>query len=181
MAVEKLTLDRMPSPLGEIFIVTDDRGRVRVIEFGDDDERMTRMLHRHCGVKNPAMAEVHIASATRQALEHYFAGNLHAIDELRVEIAGTEFQRAVWSALRAIPVGATISYGELARRIGRPNAARAVGMANGANPIAIVVPCHRVVGADGSLTGYGGGLERKRWLLAHERAEIARFRKPEVA
>jgi methylated-DNA-[protein]-cysteine S-methyltransferase len=85
---------------------------------------------------------------------------------------GTDFQRAVWKALCTVPCGQTLSYGALARRIGRPKAVRAVGLANGANPIGIVVPCHRVIGADGTLTGYGGGLDRKRWLLAHERAGI---------
>jgi methylated-DNA-[protein]-cysteine S-methyltransferase len=81
---------------------------------------------------------------------------------------GTDFQKSVWHALRAIPAGQTVTYGELARRLGQPTAMRAVGLANGANPIGIVVPCHRVVGANGTLTGYAGGLERKRWLLAHE-------------
>jgi methylated-DNA-[protein]-cysteine S-methyltransferase len=99
----------------------------------------------------------------------YFSGELTAIDTLPVATGGTEFQRLVWSELRRIPCGASISYSELARRIGRPAAVRAVGLANGANPIGIVVPCHRVIGANGTLTGYGGGIERKRWLLAHER------------
>ncbi len=103
-----------------------------------------------------------------EAFARYFAGDLRAIEALPVCSAGTEFQRAVWSALREIPCGETWSYGELARRIGRPTAVRAVGLANGANPVAVVVPCHRVIGADRSLTGYGGGLHRKEWLLAHE-------------
>ena len=98
----------------------------------------------------------------------YFDGDMAAFDPLVCDGEGTDFQRAVWRALRDIPVGETTSYGELARRIGAPKAVRAVGAANGANPIAIVVPCHRVVGSNGSLTGYGGGLDRKRWLLAHE-------------
>lgn len=105
----------------------------------------------------------------RRMLEAYFAGDLTAIDALDVDPAGTEFQRQVWAELRRIPAGATISYKELAARIGRPSATRAVGLANGANPVAIVIPCHRVIGANGALTGYGGGLDRKRWLLAHER------------
>lgn len=100
-------------------------------------------------------------------LDAYFAGELTAFD-LEMSMLGTEFQRHVWSELCAIPYGETISYGELARRIGNPNASRAVGLANGRNPVAIIVPCHRVIGADGSLTGYGGGLERKTWLLEHE-------------
>lgn len=103
----------------------------------------------------------------RAQLQAYFAGELRDF-ELPLAAAGTPFQQRVWRALCDIPYGETISYGELARRIGQPKAARAVGLANGQNPIAIVVPCHRVIGADGSLTGYGGGLARKRWLLAHE-------------
>ncbi len=103
------------------------------------------------------------------ALAAYFAGDLTAIERLPLgEAAGTPFQRSVWSALRSIPCGTSWSYGELAKAIGRPSAVRAVGLANGANPICIVVPCHRVIGADGKLIGYGGGIERKRWLLAHE-------------
>jgi methylated-DNA-[protein]-cysteine S-methyltransferase len=101
-------------------------------------------------------------------LAAYFAGNLHTIDTIPTRTAGTLFQQSVWRALRDIPCGTTISYSELARRIGRPEAIRAVGTANGANPIGVVVPCHRVIGANGTLTGYGGGIERKRWLLAHE-------------
>jgi methylated-DNA-[protein]-cysteine S-methyltransferase len=101
-------------------------------------------------------------------MEAYFAGNRAALDDLQTATNGTPFQRKVWAALRTIEAGETVSYGTLAVRIGQPTAARAVGLANGQNPIAIVVPCHRVIGADASLTGYGGGIERKRWLLAHE-------------
>ena len=100
-------------------------------------------------------------------LDAYFAGTLTDFD-VPVRLEGTEFQRRVWQELREIPYGATWSYGQLAARIGRPGASRAVGLANGRNPVAIIVPCHRVIGADGGLTGYGGGVERKRWLLAHE-------------
>ena len=101
-------------------------------------------------------------------LAEYFAGKRSEFS-VPVNLSGTGFQRTVWTALRDIPYGETVSYGELAARIGRPAAARAVGLANGKNPIGIIVPCHRVVGADGSLTGYGGGIERKHYLLAHER------------
>lgn len=100
-------------------------------------------------------------------LEEYFAGRRRDFD-LPLCLKGTEFQRRVWAALTEIPYGATWSYGRLAQRIDNPNASRAVGLANGRNPLSILVPCHRVIGADGSLTGYGGGVERKRWLLAHE-------------
>jgi methylated-DNA-[protein]-cysteine S-methyltransferase len=106
-------------------------------------------------------------------LEAYFAGDLGALRAIPVATAGTAFQRAVWSALREIPPGTTLGYGALARRIGRPSAIRAVGAANGANPVSVVVPCHRLVGAGGALTGYGGGLARKRWLLAHEGVALA--------
>jgi len=102
-----------------------------------------------------------------QQLDAYFAGELSSFD-LEMDLRGTTFQRGVWARLSEIPYGETISYGELAQRVGNPNASRAVGLANGRNPIAIIVPCHRVIGADGSLTGYGGGLERKTWLLEHE-------------
>jgi methylated-DNA-[protein]-cysteine S-methyltransferase len=100
----------------------------------------------------------------------YFAGDLTTIEGIETDGGGTDFQRRVWAELKRIPCGVTISYGELARRLGDKNAMRAVGLANGRNPIAIVVPCHRVIGADGSLTGYGGGIDRKKWLLAHEKA-----------
>lgn len=108
---------------------------------------------------------------TRRQLEEYFAGERTEFD-LPLEPQGTEFQRAVWNQLCAIPFAETASYGQVAARVGRPKASRAVGAANGANPIAIIVPCHRVIGANGSLTGFGGGLQRKQWLLEHER-EVA--------
>ena len=110
-------------------------------------------------------------SASREQLEAYFAGQLTRFD-LPLAPQGTEFQQRVWTALRDIPYGETISYAELARRIGKPQAVRAVGGANGRNPISIIVPCHRVIGSDGALTGFGGGIERKRWLLRHEASHI---------
>ena len=106
----------------------------------------------------------------KEHIGRYFAGELTALDSLQCATAGTEFQRRIWSALREIPAGTTTSYGALADKIGKPGAARAAGLANGSNPISIIVPCHRVIGANGALTGYGGGLPRKQWLLAHERA-----------
>ena len=104
-------------------------------------------------------------------LEKYFAGDLDALAGIIVDTGGTPFQQRVWSELRKIPVGRTASYGDIARAIGAPTAVRAVGAANGANPVGIVVPCHRVIGTNGNLTGYGGGIERKRWLLRHESAQ----------
>ena len=103
-------------------------------------------------------------------MRRYFEGDIAAIDTIEVKTGGTPFQRSVWKALRKIEAGTTVTYAELARRIGRPTAIRAAGLANGQNPIGIVVPCHRVIGSDGSLTGYGGGLQRKEWLLKHEGA-----------
>lgn len=110
--------------------------------------------------------------AARAQLEAYFAGELQSFD-VPVALRGTEFQRLVWSELQRVPYGATVTYGELAARVGRASAVRAVGAANGRNPVSIIVPCHRVVGADGTLTGYAGGLERKRWLLAWEAKVLA--------
>jgi methylated-DNA-[protein]-cysteine S-methyltransferase len=112
-------------------------------------------------------ATVEPLAATLEQLSEYFAGTRRVFD-LPLRLQGTAFQQRVWRELREIPYGETWSYGQLAKRIGNPSASRAVGLANGRNPISILVPCHRVIGADGSLTGYGGGLERKRWLLAHE-------------
>jgi methylated-DNA-[protein]-cysteine S-methyltransferase len=107
-----------------------------------------------------------------EQLEAYFAGSREDFD-VPLDLQGTDFQRSVWAGLLEIPYGETMSYGELARRVGRPGASRAVGLANGRNPVAIIVPCHRVIGANGTMTGYGGGLDRKVWLLDHERSRRA--------
>ncbi|HEY5172685.1 MAG TPA: methylated-DNA--[protein]-cysteine S-methyltransferase [Acidimicrobiia bacterium] len=107
-----------------------------------------------------------------EVLEAYFAGDVGALDTLTVETRGTEFQQQVWRQLRKIPVGSTISYGELARRVGRPNAQRAVGMANASNPVALIVPCHRVIRTGGALGGYAFGLDCKQWLLTHESTKL---------
>lgn len=166
----RLLIDRTDTPLGELAIVTDEAGHLRAVDWTDHDARMRRLLRLHYGAGGFVLASARDPGGMARAIDAYFAGKLTAIDDLPVSTGGTPFQRAVWRALRAIPRGATISYAALARRIGRPEAVRAVGLANGANPVSIVVPCHRVIGSDGTLTGYGGGLERKRWLLAHERA-----------
>ena len=128
------------------------------------------MLARYYRNLSWTLTEAVQESAAKQALFAYFAGRLDALAGLRVASSGTEFQNQVWAALRRIPTGKTLSYAALAKEIGRPAAVRAVGLANGSNPIAIIVPCHRVIGANASLTGYAGGLERKRWLLQHEAA-----------
>jgi methylated-DNA-[protein]-cysteine S-methyltransferase len=166
---ERLMLDRLPTPIGEALLVTDGHGYLRAFDFDDYDARLRRQLRRHYGAGVP-LADGRAPQRIRAALDGYFAGDLAQLDGIECRTAGTPFQRAVWAALRTIPAGHTLSYGALAARIGAPKAMRAVGLANGANPIGVVVPCHRVIGADGSLTGYGGGLDRKRWLLAHEGA-----------
>jgi methylated-DNA-[protein]-cysteine S-methyltransferase len=166
----KLYLDRFESPIGTILLVHDQQDRLRVLDFQDYEPRMHRLLRRHYGRKDTdfVLIEEPAPQSTRSALLRYFDGDLCAIDSIPTATAGTRFQLNVWGALRTIDAGTTLTYGALARRLGCPNAVRAVGLANGANPIGIVVPCHRVVGTDSSLTGYGGGIERKRWLLAHE-------------
>lgn len=161
-------LERLATKIGTMLVVTDAEGRLRALDWSDHEPRMRELLGRQVGTVE--LTERTEPSGARRALERYLAGDLHALDGLQVVHGGTPFQRRVWHALRAIPVGVTISYGELARRLDMPTAARAVGMANGQNAIGIVVPCHRVIGADQRLTGYAGGLERKQWLLAHERA-----------
>ena len=149
-------------------MLTDDMGRLRALDFDDCRGRMERLLGLHYGVGAWRVDEARVEPPTVAPLVRYFAGDLDALESVDTHCGGTDFQRRVWGALRTIAPGETRSYAALARQIGRASAVRAVGAANGANPIAIVAPCHRVIGADGSLTGYGGGVERKRWLLAHE-------------
>ncbi|MEM7542870.1 MAG: methylated-DNA--[protein]-cysteine S-methyltransferase [Pseudomonadota bacterium] len=157
--------DRLSSPIGEILIVSDG-ARLRALDFDEYEERMWMLLRRQYG-EVTLEPRANPGGAT-DAMKQYFAGELNAIDSLATSSCGSAFQERVWKKLREIPTGSVWSYGELAKALGNANASRAVGMANGKNPIAIVVPCHRVIGADGSLTGYGGGMARKRWLLAHE-------------
>lgn len=159
----EILVAHVPTPIGTLVVITDRKGALRAAEWSDQEARLRR---RHLTAAEPA----HDPGGCVSALKAYFAGDHAAIAAIPVEPGGTPFQQLVWQALREIPAGLTMSYAELARGIGRPSAVRAVGHANGANPISIVVPCHRLVGADGLLTGYGGGLERKRWLLAHEAA-----------
>lgn len=168
MPTLQLRLDRLPTPVGDMLIVQDAQQRLRALDWEDYEERMDRLLHRHYGSNGVALTQGDGSGGTIAALRRYVEGDLHAIDTLAVATEGTEFQRRVWAALREIPCGKTWTYGELARHLGKPGASRAVGLANGANPVGVVVPCHRVIGADNTLTGYGSGLERKRWLLAHE-------------
>jgi methylated-DNA-[protein]-cysteine S-methyltransferase len=164
----RLQLDHMASPIGAIRLVTDDKGSLRALDFEDYEARNLALLRRHYGAAELASGKA--PRAVTDSLTAYFAGDLAALDQIEVATAGTAFQEAAWAALRAIPAGATRSYAQQAAAIGRPKAVRAIGLANGSNPVGIVNPCHRVIGADGALTGYGGGLERKRWLLEHEGA-----------
>ena len=167
-----LTLYRasLHTPIGALLLVTDAAACIHACDWHDYEPRMLQLIARH----HPgcALHEAAAPAAVRAALEAYFAGALHAIDALPVAAIGTPFQRAVWSALRRIPAGQTWSYQQLAAALGRPAAVRAVGLANGQNPIGVVVPCHRVIGASGALTGYAGGLARKRWLLEHEGVQL---------
>lgn len=167
-----LTVSHMPTPVGDMRLVTDERGAVRALDWADYTDRMHRLFIRQYGADRVTFTEGTMPPELRDRLDAYFAGELHAIDDIAVETAGTTFQREVWAALRLIPAGQTFSYGMQAAKIGRPAAVRAVGLANGANPVGLIVPCHRVIGANGSLTGYGGGIERKRWLLKHEGARF---------
>jgi methylated-DNA-[protein]-cysteine S-methyltransferase len=170
--VLELFIDRLNTPIGEMLIVADYDGNLRAVDWADYEARMHRLLRIHYGRNGFALKPTRNPHGLASALQSYFAGELQSIRSLPVETAGTGFQRDVWHALRKISCGTTISYAELAKRIGRPSAIRAVGLANGSNPVGVVVPCHRVIGANGSLTGYGGGIERKRWLLQHEGCSV---------
>jgi methylated-DNA-[protein]-cysteine S-methyltransferase len=158
-------LDKFDSQLGEI-VLAGTADALCALDFGDCRERMHRLLMRHWpGVKlerRPGFG------GFKERVEAYLGGDLESLATVSTDSRGTEFEELVWTCLRSIAPGATVSYGVLAARLGRSGAARAVGRANSQNPIALVVPCHRVIGGDGSLTGYAGGLERKKWLLAHE-------------
>jgi methylated-DNA-[protein]-cysteine S-methyltransferase len=167
---ETFLLNRVETPVGPMLIAVDEQDRLRVLDWQSHIERMERLIERYYGFGAVALKESAASNAVSEKLQAYVAGDIAAIDEIATETTGTGFQRKVWAALREIPAGQTWSYGKLAQHVGEPGAARAVGLANGSNPIGIVVPCHRVIGANGTLTGYGGGIERKRWLLRHEGA-----------
>ncbi len=155
------------SPIGGIVVISDTT-QLWAVDYADYVERMYRRLQRHHGDYQLRRAIDPLGAIQR--LQAYFAGDWQALAGLPVATRGTVFQQQVWSELRQIPVGTTVSYQQLAVRLGRPRACRAVGLANAANPLAIVVPCHRVIGSQQELTGYSGGLKRKRWLLKHENA-----------
>ena len=166
---QSLHLTRVPSPIGDMLLVTD--GDILVsLDYSGYEHRMMQLLTKRYGTFS-------LSEHTRDDKGHqclithlsaYLDGDLTAIDNIPVNPGGTAFQAKVWQALRSIPAGTVVSYGDLARQLGNPAAVRAVGTTNSLNPISIVLPCHRVIGANGKLTGYAGGLERKRWLLEHE-------------
>ncbi len=159
-----LVRERLATPLGKLLVFSTQDGRLAVVDWLDTLDRLPAARRAALTAAQPAAAE----TAAVAALRRYFAGDLQALDALDVDPQGSPLQLQVWAALRAIPAGRTCSYAELAERIGRAGSARAVGAAVGANPLLLVLPCHRVVGAKGALTGYAAGLERKRWLLEHE-------------
>src|SRR3954447_1949911 len=163
---ERFRLERFETPIGIALLVSDADGALRAFDWEDHEPRMRQLLRLQVG--SVVLEDAAAPEPLRQALTRYFAGELHALKAIRWRAGGTPFQRGVWTALQSIPAGTPLSYGALAAKLDAPKAVRAVGHANGANPISVVVPCHRLIGADGSLTGYGGGLDRKRWLLEHE-------------
>ena len=169
--MQVLLTDEIPSPIGGIILVSLETAREHplcAVEFDDCLDRLHRSLKTR--FKRYEMKATKNPGGHSRKLTAYFKGDLTAIDDLAVDSGGTDFQQRVWQGLRRIPVGETWQYGEMAKKLGRPDAPRAVGAANGRNPLSIVVPCHRLVGSTGKLTGYGGGLKRKEWLLRHEGA-----------
>ncbi len=170
-ATLRIFLDYARTPIGRFAVAADEEGRLRASGFTEQHARMERQLQIYSASPKFSIARESNPGGLTEAVERYFAGEFAAIRGLPIApfaASGTPFQCAVWRALGEIPFGETRSYAEIARQIGNPAAVRAVGMANGSNPIGLILPCHRVIGSDGSLTGYGGGVERKRWLLAHE-------------
>jgi len=173
----RLSIERVPSPIGALTCVTLG-DMLFTLEFEENVERVRACLARR-GVALNAVPRSPTKTEVARRIEAYFEGDLSAIEGVAAEVHGTPFEQRVYAELRKIPTGEVVSYSELARRAGRPRAVRATGATNAKNPIAIVVPCHRVIGANGALTGYAGGVERKQWLLAHEgarRTEKARER-----
>jgi methylated-DNA-[protein]-cysteine S-methyltransferase len=163
---EAFLVDRLATPIGTARVVTDAEGWLRAFDWEDHVERIRQLLRLQYGAVD--LQESRAPKAIRSALRNYFEGDLEALQKIEWRIAGTPFQRKVWTALPSIRAGTTMTYGAFAAALGSPNAMRAVGHANGSNPISLVIPCHRLIAADGSLVKYGSGLERKRWLLRHE-------------
>jgi methylated-DNA-[protein]-cysteine S-methyltransferase len=163
---ETFGIDRLQTPIGTALLVTDAGGVLRALDWEEHEPRMKDLLRLQYGAV--VLQDARAPRDLRAALSAYFKGELASLKTIKWRVAGTPFQRKVWTALPKIPAGTTSSYGALAAQLGMPKAVRAVGHANGSNPISVVVPCHRLIGANGALVKYGGGLERKRWLLEHE-------------
>ena len=163
--VVELLIDRIPTEIGTVLIVSDEKA-VCAVDFEDCEARMHELLTKNYEAFKLIPKRNPLGISDR--LQAYFEGDFSAIDDILVNPGGTDFQREIWLNLRSIPPGKTITYGQLASLLNKPKSARAVGMTNSLNPISIVLPCHRVIGANGKLTGYAGGLDRKRWLLHHE-------------
>jgi|SRR5579871_2951401 len=167
---ETFFVDRLPTPIGPALVVTDADGSLRAFDWEDHAARIRELLRLQYGAVE--LKDLRGPKAIRSALSSYFKGDLAALKTIAWRIAGTPFQQKVWTALPKIRAGTTMTYGALAAKLGSPNAMRAVGHANGSNPISVVIPCHRLIAANGSLVKYGSGLERKRWLLRHEGVEV---------
>ncbi|PCJ33922.1 MAG: cysteine methyltransferase [Alphaproteobacteria bacterium] len=163
---QKLIIDYLDSKIGTVITVYHD-GALCALDFKDHEDRCLRLLKK--SYPQHHLEHLNDPYGFKACLDRYMAGDFLAFSAVNIALTGTEFQQEVWQNLRTIPAGTTMSYGALARNIGRPKAARAVGYANSLNPIALVLPCHRVIGQDGSLTGFAGGLGRKGWLLTHEK------------
>jgi methylated-DNA-[protein]-cysteine S-methyltransferase len=172
----QLWLDTLESAVGTICIVTNDAA-VLAIDFDDCRDRMITMLGDRFDAVTLVPKDNPLGVTTK--LRRYFDGQWDALDDIAVNPGGTPFQQTVWTELRNIPLGQAVSYRDLAKALNKPGASRAVGLANSKNPIAIVIPCHRVIGSKGQLTGYAGGVDRKRWLLTHEGAPLAASSPPQ--
>lgn len=167
---ERLTYDYLDTEIGRALIMSDEAGTLRAFNWEEWEAPTLAWAAR--SYPGAALSRAPIPAPLKGAFENYLAGDARALEAVPWAAAGTPFQQQVWRALCDIPAGETWSYAGLAAHIGRPTAMRAVGLANGRNPVALVVPCHRVIGANGALTGYGGGLHRKRWLLALEGVKV---------
>ncbi len=168
----KLFIDKIDFEAGTILLVSDGES-LCALDFVGYEARMMRLLQKRYG--HVDLIERTNPQGFSHRIQAYLAGDYGSVDKILVSMGGTPFQQRVWLALRTIPLGEVVSYGQLAVKLGKPTAYRAVGMANSLNPIAIALPCHRVIGANADLTGYAGGLERKRWLLQHEGVDLAKL------
>jgi methylated-DNA-[protein]-cysteine S-methyltransferase len=169
---ETFGLDRLPTPIGTALLVADCDGVLRALDWEEYEPRMRELLRLQYGTVT--LQEMRAPREMRAALKDYFKGDLDRLKSIKWRVAGTPFQQKVWKALPGIKAGTTMSYGALAAKLNVPKAMRAVGHANGSNPISVVLPCHRLIGASGSLVKYGGGLQRKQWLLEHEGVTLER-------